>query len=462
MKTLLLIDGNSILNRAFYGIRPLTTSSGLFTHAVYGMMNIVLKHIEARKPDYAAVAFDLKAPTFRHLKYDGYKATRKGMPEELAVQLPYAKKCMTALGLNELELAGYEADDILGTCAAFGNSDSELQVYILTGDRDSFQLIRDNVTVLLASTGDTIEFHREQFKEKYEVEPEQFVDVKALMGDSSDNIPGVAGIGEKTAVKLIFNFGSLEGVYDNLNSDKIAASAAKKLEAGKESAYLSRFLAQIKCDVPLGINLSELSYNGYDKKLLKELLTELELFSLAKRLGVDKNGTEESGDALNNESTKPDDDTETLKVTLDELFKLDFDICSAVISENKIEIFDGEKIYFAEYSEKSEISPFFSAKERKVIVADSKKLCFDFGKPKCEIFDVTLAAYVIDTSENSYDVPRLSLKYLGQMLSENFKISKVLYDLAPVLETKLKESGQEDLYKKIEEPLAYVLADMEK
>ena len=462
MKTLLLIDGNSILNRAFYGIRPLTTSNGLFTHAVYGMMNIVLKHIEARKPDYAAVAFDLKAPTFRHLKYDGYKATRKGMPEELAVQLPYAKKCMTALGLKELELAGYEADDILGTCAAFGEGEPELQVYLLTGDRDSFQLIRDNVTVLLASTGDTIEFHREQFREKYEVMPEQFVDVKALMGDSSDNIPGVPGIGEKTAVKLIANFGSIDGVYENLGSDKIAQAVQKKLEAGRESAYLSRFLAQIKCDVPLGIELSDLSYNGYDKKLLKELLTELELFSLAKRLGLDKAETNEKEDSSKNEPRESKPLLEIKKIPLGELLKLDFNLCSLAVSENNIEVFDGEKVYTAEYSEKSEILSFFKVKKREIIVSDSKKLCYDFGRPECDIFDTTLAAYVLDSSENSYDLHRLFLKYLGQMLSEDYCESKVLYDLAPVLKEKLKESGQEELYKKIEDPLAYVLAEMEK
>lgn len=461
MKTLLLIDGNSILNRAFYGIRPLTTSTGLFTHAVYGMMNIVLKHLEERKPDYAAVAFDLKAPTFRHLKYDGYKTTRKGMPEELAVQLPYAKKCMTALGLHELELEGYEADDILGTCAAWGNSNEAIEVFILTGDRDSFQLIRDNVTVLLASTGETVCFRRKEFRDKYEVEPEQFVDVKALMGDSSDNIPGVPGIGEKTAIKLISSFGSLDEVYGKLDSGEIAAQTVKKLVAGKDSAYLSKFLAQIKCDVPLGIDLPQLSYAGCDRKALKTLLTELELSKLLKRLGLDKEDSENTESANASESTADSIPSITV-LTPEELLQKKIPSCSAFFSGNELTVYDGNAEYSIAYTEVSELAPFFSEPERTVIVSDSKKLCLDFGKPKCHIFDVSLAAYVDDPSENNYDLHRLSLKYLGQIVSDTFDSAKALYSLAPVLNEKLSQSGQSGLYYNIEEPLAYVLADMEK
>ncbi len=222
MGKLLLIDGNSILNRAFFGIRPLTTKSGLFTHAVYGMMNILLGHIERERPDHIACAFDLKAKTFRHLMYDGYKANRHGMPEELAVQLPYAKKMVAGLGIPIVELEGYEADDVIGTASAFSDADPTLEVDIVTGDRDSFQLIRDNVFVLLASTGETVRFDRAAFGEKYGgTTPEQFPDVKALMGDSSDNIPGVPGIGEKTAVRLIADFGSVDGVYEALPTPKL-------------------------------------------------------------------------------------------------------------------------------------------------------------------------------------------------------------------------------------------------
>lgn len=464
MKTLLLIDGNSILNRAYYGIRPLTNSKGLYTHAVYGMMNIVLKHLGERKPDYAAVAFDLKAPTFRHKMYDGYKATRKGMPDELAMQLPYAKRCMTALGLHELELAGYEADDILGTCAAIGEREPEVETYILTGDRDSFQLIRDSVTVLLASTGDTSEIRREQFRQKYEVEPEQFVDVKALMGDSSDNIPGVAGIGEKTAVKLIAQFGSLDGVYENVGNGAIGGAADKKLAAGKESAYLSQTLARIKCDVPLGLTLPDLKYFGYDRPELKDLLTELELSSLIKRLGLDSAETEQSGSGITVEQPKKVRNTVT--ITVGELCEKGLTDCAAVFGEDEngkyALLYDGSTEYRVDYTVPSVFADFFANVGRIVTVSDSKALCIALGKPRCGIFDVSLAAYVDNPSDSGYDLPRLALKYLGKTLSPSDSEAEALFAVKPILEKKLAETGQERLYRDIEEPLAYVLADMEK
>lgn len=196
MKNMLIVDGNSILNRAFFGMPPLVSSAGIHTGAVYGMINILLPKVEELSPNYAAVAFDMKAPTFRHKMYDGYKASRHGMPDELAQQLPFAKKAMQSLGFKVLELEGYEADDLLGTMANIGEK-SGAKVYILTGDRDSLQLIDDNVNVLLAGTGETKLFDKTAFTEKYGIDPSSFVDVKALMGDSSDNIPGIAGIGEK-------------------------------------------------------------------------------------------------------------------------------------------------------------------------------------------------------------------------------------------------------------------------
>ena len=202
MKKMLIIDGNSIVNRAFYGIRPLTTKEGLHTNAIYGFVNILLKNLQVVSPDYAAIAFDLKSPTFRHEKYPEYKAGRHAMPDELKMQMPYAHKTAKALGFAVLEKQGYEADDILGTLARMGEENG-VEVFVLTGDRDSLQLISDTTKVLLAGNTDTTLFDRQKFFEKYTVQPEQFVDLKALMGDSSDNIPGVAGVGEKTAIKLI-------------------------------------------------------------------------------------------------------------------------------------------------------------------------------------------------------------------------------------------------------------------
>ena len=303
MKKLLVIDGNSILNRAFYGIRLLTNKDGLYTNAVYGMANIIERQIESVKPDYCVVAFDLKSPTFRHKAYDGYKANRKGMPEELAVQLPYAKKCMAYMGCKVLSLEGYEADDILGTLANISGREG-VEAYILTGDRDSLQLINDNTKVLLVKTKETVCFDRKLFKETYGVDPEQFVDVKALMGDTSDNIPGVAGIGEKTALKLISEFGSIDAMYANIEQAKMSASAKEKLVTGKENAYLSQMLARIDCNAPLGITLEDCAYSGFLKKELYSLFVELEFLALIKRFGLENVAEEvreeklESGEAI--------------------------------------------------------------------------------------------------------------------------------------------------------------------
>lgn len=456
MKTLLLIDGNSILNRAFYGIRPLTNTAGLNTNAVYGMMNIILHHLDERKPDYAAVAFDRKAPTFRHKEFDGYKANRKGMPQELAEQLPYAKKCMSALGLKVLELDGYEADDILGTCAFMPDSDT--QVFVLTGDRDSFQLIRDNVTVLLASTGETKIFDRTAFNEKYGVTPEQFVDVKALMGDSSDNIPGVAGIGEKTALKLIADYGSLDNLYEHLNDGSIKGATLTKLESGKESAYMSQFLAEIKTDVPLEISLSDLEKIPVIASEMKPLLTELELTSVIKRLGLDK-GQESSPSS---ESDKAFECGEYTCITPAELLSLDIPYCAVSFEENGIKFYDGNNRYQISNTHIDDIKDFFFNKDRTVIVNDSKSLCLKYGRVECKFFDVCLAAYVVDTSEGRYDDERLTMKYLGTVISEDHDRAEVLYELAYALNEKLRESGQSSLYYNIEEPLSAVLADMER
>ena len=237
MKKLLVVDGNSILNRAFYGIRLLSNKNGVYTNAIYGMINMLYKQIEDVAPDYAAVAFDLKAPTFRHKMYDAYKAGRSPMPDELRVQFPYAKRVLKEMGFTVIEKEGYEADDILGTLALNAN-ERGVQAYVLTGDRDSLQLINDNTTVLLATNQDTLKMDRAAFVERYGVQPEQFVDVKALMGDSSDNIPGVAGVGEKTALKLISDFGDLDSIYESLPSDRIGKSVNAKLEASRENAFL--------------------------------------------------------------------------------------------------------------------------------------------------------------------------------------------------------------------------------
>ncbi|MBS5724997.1 MAG: DNA polymerase I, partial [Clostridiales bacterium] len=215
MKTLLIVDGNSILNRAFYGIRPLYTKDHIPTNAVYGFITILKKHLDTLKPDSLACAFDLRGPTFRHKMYDEYKATRHGMPDELAEQLPWAKETAAAMGFHVLTCEGYEADDIIGTLCAKADADGDTRAYVLTGDRDSLQLITPACSVILAKTKEDILYDEARFTEEYGVRPEQLVDVKALMGDASDNIPGVAGIGEKTALKLIAAAGSLDELYND-------------------------------------------------------------------------------------------------------------------------------------------------------------------------------------------------------------------------------------------------------
>ena len=256
MEKILIIDGNSILNRAFYGIRDLSASDGLPTNALYGFVNTVLSNVERVAPDYAAIAFDLPGKTFRHERYELYKANRHGMSEELALQLPYAKKLAEAMGFKVAEKSGYEGDDVIGTVAARA-AKSGVHAYVLTGDRDSLQLLSENVGVLLIGNKETLEYTPSLFLEKYGIPAEDFVDCKALMGDSSDNIPGVAGIGEKTALKLIAEYKNLENLYENYEASSLSPGVKKKLSEGKDSAYTSRFLARIDTDVPLDFSVDQ-------------------------------------------------------------------------------------------------------------------------------------------------------------------------------------------------------------
>ncbi len=459
MKTLLLIDGNSILNRAFYGIRPLTTSDGLYTQAVYGMLNILLHHLEHLHPDYALCAFDRKEPTFRHLRYEGYKATRHGMPEELAVQLPYAKDAVQGLGITLCTLAGYEADDILGTCAAFSDRDETLVTYILTGDRDSFQLIRNNVHVLYVSTGSTADMTRDAFSEKYPgVTPETFVDLKALMGDSSDNIPGVPGIGEKTALKLMAQFGSLDRLYEALPDADLTPSVKKKLTEGRESAYLSRELAQICKEAPLGLTLAQCRYEGVRRAEMKALLTRLELNKLIARLGLQDDETAAPdlpapAEAVNAQECPPDALTDGLSA----------DLLGVNLSEDTITVSDGTQIRFCRFSALQELAPFF-ASGRTLAVFDGKalyKTLFGADIPcACPIFDVILAAYMLDPAASKYEADRLCRAYLSAppASSEPAYLAALL---APALTEQLETTKQLALYNEVELPLTAVLASME-
>ena len=448
---LLAVDGNSILNRAFYGIRPLTTKDGFPTNALYGMVTMISRQVDQLKPDYCAVAFDLKAPTFRHVMYGAYKAGRKPMPEELARQLPVAKELMRAMGFCVIEREGYEADDVLGTLAAMCE-DADTEAYLLTGDRDALQLINDRVHVLLATNNDTVDMGREQFFAKYGVESTQFVDVKALMGDSSDNIPGVSGIGEKGALKLISEYGSLDGVYEALPTAKHTPSLRAKLEAGKDSAYLSQKLARICQEAPIGVDLNALAYQGVDATSAKKLFLQLEFSAFVKRFGLDRadSAADVEIDVQRNAS-----DVEILQEIAG---------ASAVAFDKSDEgLWFGidSRVYrtdsgFAVFSE--------SLNGKTLICYDSKSIYKQMNAQafaNVQLFDLMLGAYLANSSKSNYDPSTLVSDYLGETLRQELPFVAYFLRLYEPISAKLTESGQESLLYTLEIPLAEVLADME-
>ena len=294
MARLVLVDGNSIMNRAFYGImgsKMLTTSDGKYTNAVYGFLAIIFKVIEDLSPEYMAVAFDLKAPTARHKMYEGYKATRKGMPNELADQMPIIKNILKAMNIDIIEKEGYEADDILGTLSRFGENNG-LDVTILSGDRDTFQLATDKVTIRIPHTKsgktETEEFNREKIIEKYGIEPIQLIEVKGLQGDTSDNIPGVPGIGEKTALSLIQKFGSIDNLYIKLEegTSELKGKQKENLENNKELAILSKTLGTINLEVPIEDGLEELKVKEWNKQEVLDIFKELKFNRYIERFNL--------------------------------------------------------------------------------------------------------------------------------------------------------------------------------
>ena len=452
-KKLLAVDGNSILNRAFYGVRPLTTKDGFSTNALYGTVNMIMKQVEALSPDYCAVAFDLKAPTFRHKMYDAYKAGRRPMPEELAMQFPVAKELLRALGFHVLELAGYEADDILGTLSALCEGE-DCEAYLLTGDRDALQLINPRVHVLLATNAETLDMSEEAFFAKYGVHSSQFVDVKALMGDSSDNIPGVPGIGEKTALKLIAEYGSLDGVYEALPTAKHTPSQRAKLENGKESAYLSRQLAAICCQVPLELTLQDLENQGIDRQAAKGLFLKLEFSGFLKRFGLDAETPTEQKESVSLPLVEGDANALAEMVEGKELLALDWDLEAFLFC-------DGLKILRVK-ADLEALAP--SLADLLLVTYDCKRLYKD---PACgalrglRLYDLMLGAYLANSSKSSFELSTLVSDYLGEVASaERLPVSYYLSLHGPIDE-KLKESGQEALLHDLEMPLAEVLADME-
>ncbi|MBW4873951.1 MAG: DNA polymerase I, partial [Paeniclostridium sp.] len=292
-KTLVIIDGNSIINRAFYALPDLTNKQGLHTNAIYGFTTMLFKIIENYKPTHISVAFDKKAPTFRHLEYKEYKAGRKKMPDELREQIEPLKNVLDAFKINRLELEGYEADDIIGTVSLKAEKEG-YKVFIVTGDKDAIQLASKTTTTLITKkgVGEVDEFDFDEVMKKYEMTPNQFIDLKGLMGDKSDNIPGVPGIGEVTGIKLIKEFGSIENIIENV--DSIKGSSRKKIEEHKDLAIMSKRLATIIRDVPIDITIDDLSFGDYDKANVIDVFNELGFNSLISRIGENSDVESES------------------------------------------------------------------------------------------------------------------------------------------------------------------------
>ena len=451
MKNLLIVDGNSILNRAYYGIRPLTTKEGIPTNAVFGMMTILKKHLDHIKPDYAVIAFDLKAKTFRHRACDFYKANRKPMPEDLAQQLPYAKECVKLLGFNIVELEGYEADDVIGTVSRMTNDD--VHSYILTGDRDSLQLINGNTSVVLVKTKEDIVYNEEKFTQEYGVTPTQYIDVKAIMGDSSDNIPGVSGIGEKGAFKLISEFESLERLYKEYEGSSLSQGMKTKLENGKEMAFTSKFLATIVLDAPIEKSLSDFEYKGINAQNLRATFVKLEFGSLIKKFNLDtleapifavqdEPATSTTMEFVDNSKNGLPDDAGN-------------EPCAVHFFDDKLYVYTSSGESFV--CDTDEAKEFL--KDTPVICHDVKTLLKDF-EIKC-VFDTMLAGYVISPSDSTYALSYLAINYLDVAFEEKHG-AQIIYSLYKVMKERLERDKTIHILTDIEIPLAYVLSSMEK
>lgn len=450
MKTLLIVDGNSILNRAFYGIRPLYTKDQIPTNAVYGFITILKKHLDALHPDSLACAFDLRGPTFRHKMFDSYKANRHGMPDELAVQLPWAKKTAAAMGFHVLTCEGYEADDIIGTLCAAADMDGNTRAYVLTGDRDSLQLITPACNVILVKTKEDIVYDEARFTEEYGIRPDQLVDVKALMGDTSDNIPGVVGIGEKTALKLIAATGSLDALYADESLGGAGKAAKEKLLAGKESAYLSQKLAQICCSAPIETDIEALTWSGYNGGELTDIFTKLEFSALSKRFDFT---TETVHDNAAAEIPTPE--------VVDSAFLCSLQGDIAVSVQENI-LYAATEGHLYETPLCRECAPFFDIPH---IYHDYKNIftiLVSLGiHPKCA-FDTMTAAYLLSPGESAYPIEKLVVRYLScqPVEAEHAKAWYALL-LFPHMAAALDEAGMTSLLHTIEIPLSPVLSEME-
>ena len=437
---LLAIDGNSIVNRAFFGIRMLNAPDGTPTNAVYGFLSTLQRLLDEEKPDAVAVAFDLRAPTFRHLRYEGYKAQRKGMPEDLAVQMPILKDVLDAMGIVRLELEGFEADDLLGSvsrrCEASGD-----ECVIATGDRDSFQLITEHTRVLhtktLSDRTETVNYTKERFEEEYGFAPPRLVDLKALMGDASDNIPGVAGVGEKTALALVRRYDSVDKIYSDLDALDVTDAVRKKLREGAESARMSYELATIVTDAPVAFDLEAARWNADYRPELYHLCLKLGFTKFIEKWGLRPAAAEADVAAA------AAGDSEVLYVS----HTPEYDRFTLQL--------DG-KTWDAPAAEA--LAP--GTPKAGHNIKDLQRALLEYGvAPEDWVFDTALAGYLLDATAGSYDLRRLCVQYCG---FEPGSETAALAALHKPMEEKLAALGMKSLYYDIELPLCQVLAEMER
>lgn len=456
---LLAIDGNSILNRAFYGIKLLSNKKGVFTNAISGFMNIYLKHISALSPDAVAVAFDLRSPTFRHKAVASYKANRKGMPDELAQQLPLVKELLGLMGVKVVECEGYEADDILGTLSK-ACSDNGDHCYVLTGDRDSLQLIDDNVTVVLAKTKEDILYTPERFMEDYGFEPIKLIDLKALMGDSSDNISGVAGIGEKTASTLIKEYGTIENLYEKYEDSDLTKGVKTKLANGAESAKESKWLATIVRTAPIDTDIQHYIPSAQDSAGVSRLLTELEMFRLMEKIGV----TASEGIAVSEEAQEEAPVIEAVVSPLTADIIRGLKACSYLLREGKLSVREGSNVYTSE--DESLILDFLGSDCEKA--TDDAKAHYRYAMAHSKELknlrdDAAICGYLLNTSASDYAVEKLCAEYSVHYYTENGELADLLSLelLIKKLRSEIEKEGMTALLENIELPLTEVLASME-
>ncbi len=516
MEKLVLIDGNSIMNRAFYGImgsKMLTTKDGKYTNAVYGFLAILFKLLDDVKPQYMAVAFDLKAPTARHKMYEGYKATRKGMPDELAMQMPMIKEVLRAMNIDIIEMEGYEADDILGTLSRYGEKEG-LEVTILSGDRDTFQLATNNITIRIPHTKggktETDLYNESKIIETYGIKPKQLIEVKGLQGDTSDNIPGVPGIGEKTALKLIQEYGTIDDLYKKVEAGETNLKGKQKenIENNKELAELSRTLGTINCEVPIKDTLAELKIQDWNKQEVLRLFKELnfkryiEKFNLE---GEESTQLEEKQETYQIKEDEVEEAISNIKLENKMIFEIETnkdDSPEKIIKEKitSIGIYAEKQVYIVDLSKNHKIQEFQEVLENINIKKVGTHLSKTYILLKQEgiklnglDFDAKIAQYLLNPTNNKLTLNDIAETELGINIDDYIKKPEEtetqmnLFEMAEKnddelkkynteklafktyiikqLETKLTEKleqiGSLELFKDIEIPTVEVLSEMQ-